>query len=306
MKEVTPPAVGIKEVCPPYPSVFESSLSLIILSLPPPLSLSRSGGMWRHVMCGTFCAIALLQRARAVRLGSSLFPVLEVRLVYIRDLRVPSTSCSSSVFDTLPPLSLPPTRFFNQQPTSPSQLQLCCHSCCIASPARDETNVMAEYDIVPQDADDKQDALEEPGVAEPTDGEEDALEQPASDRKDRISSHEDERWGIDLPRRWINCRDDGCPWSCAHHGRHHNSTDGLPEFYRFPDLEHWDFPRLGYPDPELTTRFKSEMKDCQFRRIFFSIAQSDCVCGANARHDQCGGCRCKLADCRLRRMGSSR
>ena len=49
---------------------------------------------------------------------------------------------------------------------------------------------------------------------------------------------------------------------------------------------------------------KVGMKDCQFCRIFFTIAQSDCPCGANAQNDHIlesgGGCRFRYARCRFR------
>ena len=195
--------------------------------------------------------------------------------------------------------SLPPTYFSlsllqnsstnNLLPqSSSSQLRLCCHSCCTSSPARNETSIMAEYDTVPREAapqevDDKQEALEEPGVDQRTEGQEDTSEQPPRDREDPISSSKDETSGTDeriirrppLPPPYYDCRDVGCIWPCAHHFH-----PGKNLYFRwYPELE-----KSHYHHPE-RPRIQSGMKECQFCRVFFGIGQGTCGCGANARND---------------------
>ena len=158
-------------------------------------------------------------------------------------------------------------------------------------------------DIVPHETDDNEDALEEPVVAERrTDGDEDAPEELPLDREDPISFSEDERSEIDkrLPPpaspSSFGCLDAGCTWPCAHHS------------HRGKELQfswHPEFQDCGYQHPEVT-KIQSEMNDCQFCHIFFSLGQSDCSCGANARNDliiKSGGCRCILAQCRFRPNG---
>ena len=188
--------------------------------------------------------------------------------------------------------------------SSPSQLPLGCHSCDISSPAPDETSIMAEYGTVPQEADNKQDALEESGVAQlSTDGEEDAPQETPSGRQDFISSSKYERLRIHRPRRYslTDCPDVGCTWPCAHHF-HVRGKQSL--FHWYQDLDY-----LGSRHPKIP-RFLSEMKvgteDCQFCGIFFSIRKSDCACGANARNElilESGGCRFKYALCAFRSNG---
>ena len=94
----------------------------------------------------------------------------------------------------------------------------------------------------------------------------------------------------------LHCLDVGCTWPCAHHL---HATRHL-EFCWYPELDH-----CGYQDPEIP-RVRSEMEDCKFCQIFFSIGKSDCDCGANARDDHMlknGGCRCKYAWCYFRPNG---
>ena len=190
--------------------------------------------------------------------------------------------------------------------SSSSQLRLCSHSCRISSPVPDETSIMAEYDTVPQEADDKQEALEEPGVDQRTDGQEDTSEQPPRDREDPISSSKDETSGTDeriirrppSPLPYYDCRDVDCTWPCAHHFH----SDKNLNFEWYPELEH-----CRYQHPEIP-RLQSEMKDCQFCRIFFTIGQSHCSCGANSQNDhipESGGCRCEVANsqCRFQSNG---
>ena len=123
-------------------------------------------------------------------------------------------------------------------------------------------------------------------------------------REGHISSSKDERSGIDKriirrppPPPHYDCRDVSCTWPCAHH--FHGGKD--LNFMWYPELEH-----CPYQHPEIP-RFRSEMKDCQFCRIFFTIGQGDCRCGANSRNDhiplESGGCRCKFADCYFRSNG---
>ena len=159
---------------------------------------------------------------------------------------------------------------------------------------------MAEYDAVPREADDRQDALEESGVAERTDGEEDAPQEPPSDQEDPINSGEDESSGVDSPPLLFDCLDVGCTWPCAHH--FHRDKD--LKFYWHPDLE-----KFGVYNPKIP-RIQSEMKigtkDCQFCGIFFTIWQNDCACGANGHNDhilKSGGCHLKFAKCPFRSSG---
>ena len=152
---------------------------------------------------------------------------------------------------------------------------------------------MAEYDTVPQEAENKQDALEESGVAERTNREEVALEQPPSHQEDPISSGEDER-----PPRLTDCRKVGCTWPCTHHdhlGGVHRSflwwNPGLERFNR----------RTGVQLEKEVGR-----KDGQFCGIFFSILQSDGCLRANADHDhtlKSGVCRLTHAMCWCRSNG---
>ena len=155
---------------------------------------------------------------------------------------------------------------------------------------------MGEYDTVPQDADDKQDAIEVPGVADRTDGEEDAPEQRPSDREDRISSSED-----DSPPVFDDCLDVGCTWPCAHHAHTSNELD----FAWYPELEHIAHQHPKIPRAQL--EMKVAVKDCQFCGIFFSIWRSDdCHCGANSHNGHILGgdsCRRKSASCFLRSNG---
>ena len=165
---------------------------------------------------------------------------------------------------------------------------------------------MELHDTVPQEADDREDALEvpsEPGVAERTDNQEDAPEEPPADRDDPISPREDESSGVDkgIIQRppYYDCQDAGCTWPCAHHL---HTNKGPLNFYWYPDLEHFD---NEHPEiPRFQSEMKVGMKDCQFCRIFFTIAQSDCPCGANAQNDHIlesgGGCRFRYALCRFR------
>ena len=100
---------------------------------------------------------------------------------------------------------------------------------------------------------------------------------------------------IDSPLRWFDCPDVGCTWPCAHH-LHENR---LRSFTWYPDLEHF-----GNQHPEIPkdqSEMKIGMNDCQFCRIFFSIGQSDCHCGENAKKS--AGCRCIKADCQIRSNG---
>ena len=136
---------------------------------------------------------------------------------------------------------------------------------------------MPEYDTVPQEADDRQDA---------------------------ISSSKDESSGVDLPPVLLDCLDVGCTWPCAHHI--HRLKDP-PNLFRWcPDLDHFGY----YQNPEIP-RIQSEMKvgtkDCQFCGIFFSIiGKSDCACGVNGRNDhilESGGCRFTDATCSFRSNG---
>ena len=156
---------------------------------------------------------------------------------------------------------------------------------------------MGEYDTVPQEADDKLDALEEPepGVAERTDGEEDAPEEWPSDRDDPISFSEDERSVIDQiflsPQRFFDCLDVGCTWPCAHHL--HTSKERAEVFEWDPNCGHLD-PR----HPEIP-RLQSEMMDCQFCRIFLSIGLDDCNCSA----DESRACCIECAHCYFRSNG---
>ena len=179
---------------------------------------------------------------------------------------------------------------------------------------RKKPAVMAEfhrlYDTVLQEADDNEYTLaellrnaflQEPGLTARTDGEEDAPEKPPSDREDSASSSKDERSGIDKrisppspppPPHLSDCLGFGCTWPCAHHIHIGKKEDRVFRWY--PELEH-----CGRQHPEMP-RIQSEMKECQFCRIFFNIRQSDCHCGANADPDRIlksGGCRCKYADC---------
>ena len=113
---------------------------------------------------------------------------------------------------------------------------------------------MAEYDTIPQEADDRQDTLEESGVVAGRTGvEEDAPQESPPDRQNQ---------------RLCACKDVGCTWPCAHHFHwRKRPKDNL--FLWYPDLD-----RVGYQHPEIS-RIQSEMKvgtkDCQFGGIFFSI-----------------------------------
>ena len=105
-------------------------------------------------------------------------------------LSLPHTSLAPSYILLFPSyilLSLPPTRFFNQQPVSRIILVLISNPAVLPFLLHFFTRVMAEYDQAPQEADAKQDALEEPGVAD-TDGEEDAPQEAPSNREGPISS----------------------------------------------------------------------------------------------------------------------
>ena len=165
---------------------------------------------------------------------------------------------------------------------------------------------MELYDTVPQEADAKQDALEEPGVAVRVDGEEDAPQEPPPDRVVHIISSEGERSGIDerisppTPRRFFDCQDAGCTWPCAHHLHKYEQLN----FYWYPGLERFDHEYPGIP--KVQSGMKVGVKDCQFCRIFFSIEQSDCGCGANAQHDDHipkSVCGFQHAHCKFRSNG---
>ena len=165
------------------------------------------------------------------------------------------------------------------------------------------------YDTVPQEADDNDNApakpydafLQEPGLAVLTDGEEDAPEEPPSDREDSVISSENEESGNDKrisppwPPPLFACRGFGCTWPCAHHIHRRKKEDMAFRWY--PELEH-----CGYQHPEMP-RIQSEMKECEFCRVFFGIIrQIGCNCGANydAQNDRImksGGCHCKFANC---------
>ena len=160
------------------------------------------------------------------------------------------------------------------------------------------TEFYSSYDTVPQEADDNVDALAEahdaflqdPGVA---DGEEDAPQERPSDREDAISSsEEDESSGTRSPPPVFDCLDVGCTWPCVHHVH----WDKDLNFFWYPDLEFWD--RHSPQMPRVQQEMKIGVKDCQFCRIFFGIAQSDCDCRANAHDDhirKSGGCHCEHA-----------
>ena len=162
---------------------------------------------------------------------------------------------------------------------------------------------MAEYDTAPQEADDRQDTLEESGVTERTDIEEDAPQEPPSDREDSISSSEGESSGGDSQPPLRDCLDVGCTWPCAHH--FHWRKDLLSFFCWYPDLDH--FGQHQHPEiPRNQSEMKVGTKDCQFCGIFFTIWQSDCGCGANAGNDhvmKSSVCRCKFAACFFRWNG---
>ena len=165
---------------------------------------------------------------------------------------------------------------------------------------------MAEYDtVVPPEADAKQDKLEELGVTEP-DREEDAPDEPPSDQEDPTSSSEDERSsGSDWLPPLIDCLDAGCTWPCAHHIHQNKKSIG---FTWFPDSEQFLGTYYRTPKPRIPYEKKISMKDCQYCRIFFTIGQSDCHCGANAHNDrtlESGGCRCTSAYCRFRPNGQA-
>ena len=142
---------------------------------------------------------------------------------------------------------------------------------------------MAEYDTVPQEADAKQDAPQEPEVTERTDGEEGAPEKP--------------------PSLFSDCPDVGCTWPCAHHL--HPRVLRYPYFRWYPDLE--QFSNQNPEIPRARSEMKVGMKDCQFCQIFFTIAQSDyCHCGANGHGDHIpenGRCRCINAHCHIEKNG---
>ena len=119
--------------------------------------------------------------------------------------------------------------------------------------------------------------IREPGVAKRTDGEEEAPVEPPSDREDPISSSKNARSGIEKrisrrppsPPPSFACEDVGCTWPCAHH-LHTEKEKRAFSFLWVPDLE-----RVGHRHPQMP-RLQSEMKDCQFCQIFFSLGQSDC------------------------------
>ena len=206
-------------------------------------------------------------------------------------------------------LSLPPTSFFNQHSTT-------CfpnlpHLNCIILPfllhffttaGQNQAGNMAEYDTVPPEADAKQNALEQPGVAERTDDEKDAPQKPLEDRKDPISSSEDGSSGSDSSPPYYDCPDVGCTWPCAHHV--HRLKEVGTAFWWYPALKNL---RSYHPEiPKVQSEMKVGRKDCQFCRIFFTIGQSDCACGANAQNDhipKSGGCRCASANCWFRSNG---
>ena len=165
------------------------------------------------------------------------------------------------------------------QSSSP-QLRSSCHSCCISSPPQDKPSIMPEYDTVPPEADAKQDALKEPGVAQRTDNEEDAPQKPTSDQKDPISSSKDERSpsGIDerisspSPQPYYDCPDVGCTWPCAHHV---HKIKGDRDFSWYSDLK--QFGSDNSKIPRVQSKMKVGRKDCQICRIIFNIVeQSDC------------------------------
>ena len=173
----------------------------------------------------------------------------------------------------------------------------------ISSAARDGTSIMAEFsrshEPVPQEADDNGNA-NSPTSMEcvfGSGGEEDASEENSSDLEEPISFSEDGMSEISIDIfELFDCRDVGCTWPCAHH------------IHPLPYMHHWypDFEGIRYWYPQIPTSFDSEMKDCQFCRILFSIGQNDCYCGANARNEhipKSGGCRRGRAECYFRLDG---
>ena len=89
--------------------------------------------------------------------GLGLFLEFSLALSFIRStflshsytvLALPPTYFSLSILQTCSSNTLLPEP--SSSPITP--LQLCCHPCCISSPAPDETGLMAEYDTISQEA----------------------------------------------------------------------------------------------------------------------------------------------------------